>query len=106
MLTITASQRQATLNGSFTCQPRVAPFSVQGLVDHLVKLIVTEDEAFYLLDKLAFHRLLHYLRPELTSKDIPHRTKICQEVLARSVQAESNVKETLQVRPAFACQVN
>ena len=51
---ITASQRQATLNGSLTCQPCVAPFSVQGLVDHLVELIVTEDEAFYLLDELVF----------------------------------------------------
>jgi len=102
---ITASQCQATLNGSLTCQPCVAPFSVQGLVNHLVELIVTEDEAFYLLDKLVFRRLLHYLHPELTSKDIPHCTKICQEVLACSVQAESNVKETLQVHPAFACQV-
>ena len=93
----TPSQRQTTLDGSFTRQPCVAPFSSQGMVDHLVQLIVTEDEAFYLLEKPAFRQLLLYLQPTLTDRDIPHCTKIREEVLTRSVQAKSNVKATLQV---------
>src|SRR5260221_6393036 len=101
MLTMTSSQRQTTLDGSVTHQPRVPPFSSQGLIDHLVELIVSEDEAFYLLDKPAFRQLLHYLRPTLASRDIPHHTKIREEVLHRAVKAESNLKATLQVRSTF-----
>src|SRR5437899_8670023 len=94
---MTPSQCQTTLDGSFTCQPCVAPFSSQGMVDHLVQLIVTEDEAFYLLKKPAFWQLLLYLWPTLTDRDIPHRTKIHEEVLTCAVQAKSNIKATLQV---------
>ena len=83
----------------------MAPFSTQGLVDHVVELIVSEDDAFYLLDKPVFRKLLHYLRPNLAMKDIPHRTKIHEEVLARAVQAKSKMKATLQVCYAFFCHV-
>jgi len=86
-------------------QPRMAPFSTRGLVDYLVELIVSEDDAFYLLDKPAFCQLIHYLRPTLSLKDIPHRTKICKEILARAVQAKSKMKATLQVCYAFFCHV-
>jgi len=103
MLMMTASNRQSTLDGMVTSQPRVAPFSTRGFVEHVVELIVSEDDAFYLLDKPAFRRLIHYLRPTLTIKDIPHRTRIREEVLARAVQAKSKLKEILQVRYAFVC---
>jgi len=88
-------------------QPRIAPFSMRGFVDHLVELIVSKNDAFYLLDKPAFHQLIHYLRPSLTIKDIPHRTKIREEVLARAVLAKMKPKETLQVRYTytFVCHV-
>ena len=105
MLMMTSSNRQSTLDGILTSQPHVAPFSTQGLVDHVVELIVSEDDAFYLLDKPAFHKLLHYLRPNLAMKDIPHHTKIREEVLARAVQAKSKLKATLQVRHTFLCHV-
>ena len=103
MLMMTSSNRQSTLDGILTSQPCVAPFLTQGLVDHVVELIISEDDAFYLLDKPAFRKLLHYLRPNLTIKDIPHRTKIHEEVLAHAVQAKSKLKEILQVRYAFVC---
>jgi hypothetical protein len=86
-----------------TSQPRVAPFSTRGFVEHVVELIISEDNAFYLLDKPAFCWLIHYLRPTLTIKDIPHRTRIREEVLACAVQAKSKLKETLQVHYAFVC---
>ena len=95
---MTASTRQATLDGMVTSQPRMAPFSMRGLIDHVVELIVSEDDAFLLLDKPAFRQLLHYLRPALPIKDIPHRTRIREEVLARAGQAKAKLKATLQVR--------
>ena len=57
MLIMNASNQQSTLDGTVMSQgqPRVAPFSMRGFVDHLVELIVSEDDAFYLLDKPTFH---------------------------------------------------
>ena len=79
----------------------MALFSTQGLIDHLVKLVVSEDNAFLLLDKPAFQQLIQYLCPSLPQQDIPHRTKIREEVLAHTVQAESRVKVALQVCSVF-----
>ena len=101
MLTTTTSNRQSTLDGVVTSQPRATPFSARGLIDHLVQLVVTEDDAFYLLDKSAFRQLIHYLRPTLSTKEIPHRTKIREEILARAAQAKSKLKATLQVCHVF-----
>lgn len=98
---MTSSNRQSTLDGMLMNQPCVAPFSIRGLIDHVVELVVSDDDAFYLLDKPAFRKLLQYLRPSLAMKDIPHRTKIREEALARAVQAESKLKATLQVRHMF-----
>ena len=103
MLMMTASNCQSTLDGMVMSQPHVAPFLTWGLVEHMVELIVSEDNAFYLLDKSAFHQLIHYLWPTLTIKDIPHCTRIREEVLACTVQAKSKLKETLQVRYVFVC---
>ncbi len=95
MLMMTSSNHQSTLDGMLTSQPYVAPFSMRGLVDHVVKLIVSEDDAFHLLNKPTFCKLLHYLHPTLAMKDIPHRTKIHQEVLACTMQAKSKLKAML-----------
>ena len=89
----------------FSNQPHVVPFSTRGLIDYLVELIISEDDAFYLLDKPMFQPLLHFLWPALAMKDIPHRTKICEEVLACAAQAKMKVKAMLQVHDTFVCQV-
>ena len=94
---MSASTRQATLDGMVTSQLRMAPFSTRGLIDHVVELIVSEDNAFLLLDKPTFRQLIHYIRPTLPMKDILHRTRIRQEVLAHAVQAKAKLKATLQV---------
>jgi len=105
MFTMTASQHQTTLDGKFTSQKCVALFSIQGLINHLVELVVSEDDVFLLLDKPVFWQLIQYLCPSLPEQDIPHRTKIHEEVLAHAVQAESRVKIALQVCLVFVCQV-
>jgi len=78
---------------------------MQGLMDHLVELIVSEDDAFLLLNKPVFRHLLHYLCPSLCLNDIPHHTKVHGEVLVRAVEAKSKVKAALQVRLMFVCHV-
>lgn len=52
-------------------------------------------QAFQLVDKGAFRRLLIYTRPSLSERDIPHRTKVQQEILLRARGAEVKVSEAL-----------
>ena len=97
MLTTTASNCQTTLDGVVTSQPRTALFSTWGLIDHIIELVVSEDNAFYLLDKTAFCQLIHYLCPTLSMKEIPHCTDIREEILACAAQAKLKLKAMLQV---------
>jgi len=75
-VTTTDGLIQGNLDGVITRQPRPPTFSTAGLLDYIIELIVEEDEAFQLVDKGAFHRLLMFTRPSLSERDIPHRTKI------------------------------
>jgi len=106
MLTMTASNRQTTLDGVVMSQPRAALFLMWGLIDHIVELVISEDNAFYLLDKSTFYQVILYLHPTLSPKENPHCTKICEEILACAMQAKLKLKAMLQVRHAahaFVC---
>lgn len=74
---------------------------MQGLLDHLIELVVSEDHAFKILDRPTFRRLLLYIRPSLQDRDIPHRTKLRQLILERAKDAEDKVKAVLGVRFIF-----
>jgi len=39
-----SSERQGTLDGTVTRQPRVPPFCNSGLLDYVVELVVSEDD--------------------------------------------------------------
>ena len=58
-------------------------------------------QAFQLIDRGPFHRLLKYLCPSLTEKDILHQNTLCKEILNRSKLVEARVKEELRV--CFIC---
>ena len=103
LILTTNSQRQTTLEGSISRQPRVPPFSTHGFIDYIVELVVSEDNAFQLLDRESFRQLLHYLRPKLRSQDIPHHTKIREVILEHAKQAEDRVKVVLQVCSDVYC---
>ena len=92
------SSRQTTLDGSIDRQPRPPTFTTQGMLDHVVELVISQDEAFELVDRSPFCHLLMYLRPSLSEKDIPHHTKLRKEIGEHAQQAEVMVKAALQVR--------
>ncbi|KAG2758103.1 hypothetical protein P692DRAFT_20867005 [Suillus brevipes Sb2] len=69
----TTDQLQKTLDSSLT--QKIPAFTKSGLMDYIIELIVCEDEAFQLVDKGPFRRLLQYLQPSLSDNDIPHHTK-------------------------------
>lgn len=89
--------RQASLDDVVTREQKPPVFTSDGLLDYIVELIVCEDEAFQLIEKGSFRRLLQYCRPSLGSKDIPYRQKIQQEIIDRARLAEIKIKEKLQV---------
>ncbi|KAK7034322.1 HAT family dimerization domain-containing protein [Favolaschia claudopus] len=74
---------------------KIPQFTSAGLLDHLVELMVTEDNAFLLVDKAPFRRVLQYSRPSLKESDIPHRTKMRAEVLERASEAEDRLRARL-----------
>ena len=55
-------------------------------------------KAIQFIDKPAFRNLLLYARPSLQNSDIPHRTKLRKEILARAKAVEERVRVKLQVR--------
>ena len=59
--------------------------------------ILTTIQAFQLVDKVSFRRLLTYLCPSLLDNEIPHRTKLHTEILEQASAVEGRVKERLQV---------
>lgn len=67
------------------------------MLEYIIELIVVEDEAFQIVDKGAFRRLLTYLRPNLAIRDIPHRTKVRDEIMARTDVAVRVIKAKLAV---------
>ena len=88
---------------------------MNGLLDYIVELIVSEDEvylspdimypftdfklsqAFQLIDKKPFRRLLTYLRPVLEEKNIPYHTKLCAEILTHAKGIEKKIADILKV---------
>jgi hypothetical protein len=88
---------QATLDAIIVHQPRAPAFTTSGLLDYVVELIVCEDKAFQLVDKGPFRRLLAYLRPNLSDKDIPHRKVVRSEILKKAQSTETRLKEILGV---------
>ena len=57
------------------------------------------NKAFQLVDKGPFRRVLTYLRPSLSDKDIPHRQTLCNEIINKANLSEARLKELLKVRP-------
>ena len=94
---------QDSLDNIVTRQPRAPPFSTDGLVDYLVELVVCEDKAFQLVDKGPFRRILTYLRPSLSDKDIPHRQTRRNAIVNKAKLSQVRVKEVLKVIALTCC---
>jgi hypothetical protein len=68
-------------------------------------LIVGHFQAFQIVDKEPFRRLLKYLRPNMPDKDISHRTKIKDSIMDRADMVVDIIKKWLVVRYLFHIEV-
>lgn len=66
------------------------------VIFHVIMTYDMHHQAFHLVDKGSFRRLLRYLRPSLSDRDIPHRTKTRDEILERAKVTIQCVKEKLK----------
>lgn len=86
-------------------------------MDYIIELIIREDEvghdrrapmytslispqAFCLVDRGSFRRLLKFCRPSLSECDIPHRQTLRAEILQRAGIVEGRVRENLKNIPS------
>ena len=60
-------------------------------------------KAFQLIEKGPFHRILTYLRPSLSDKDIPHHQTLCNEIINKANLSKAQLKELLKVRLIACC---
>lgn len=59
-------------------------------------------QAFTIVDKGAFRRILKYQRPQMLDNDMPHRTKLREEILYKAKVAEQRIREEFKVGfPSF-----
>ncbi|KAJ6540774.1 hypothetical protein B0H19DRAFT_1078173 [Mycena capillaripes] len=79
---------QGTLDCLVVSTPRLPVFTPEGLPDFLIELIVTQDEAFMLIEAPSLRRLLQYLKPTLKDSDIPTRKTLRTHILARAKEVE------------------
>ena len=84
---------QSSIDAFAVPHPKPQPWTREGLLDHLVHLIVADDQAFQLVDKPAFRTLLTYQRPLTTERDIPHRQTIADEIYAKSLKVRGLLRE-------------
>ncbi|KAH9007830.1 hypothetical protein EDB84DRAFT_1447292 [Lactarius hengduanensis] len=73
---------------------RIPTWTKQGLMEHVIQFVVEDDQSFLVVEKPSFRNMLRYLRPNMKDLDIPHRTKLQDEVIGwmTSDNASSNDK--------------
>ncbi|KAG1816121.1 uncharacterized protein BJ212DRAFT_1481190 [Suillus subaureus] len=85
--------RQSTLDSSLALKAPM--FTKAGLLEYIMELVVTEDEALQLINKPAFCNLLCYVCPTLAESDVPHCMKLMETIKARAVEVVNIIYEHL-----------
>ncbi|KAF5358783.1 hypothetical protein D9758_008530 [Tetrapyrgos nigripes] len=71
-------------------------FSPKVFMELLVRWIVVDDQSINVVEVPEFRDLLSYIGLELTSGEIPHRTKLMELIFAQFEREFSNVKAEIQ----------
>lgn len=113
-------QDQKTLEGWAVA--KVPQWTKEGLMEHIVELVVVDDQvrnakliyvllkftltprgtqAFSVVDRMAFRRLLKFQRPATKDADIPHRTSVAKAVHAKSYKVKDILKDLFAVSVVY-----
>lgn len=72
--------KQVNLDGFMQ---RILTWTKQGLMEHIIQFVVEDDQSFLVIEKPSFRNLLRYLRPNMKESDIPHRTKLREDIMGK-----------------------
>lgn len=61
----------------------------------MLELIVVQS--FQLIENNAFRALLYYQRPQMKKDDVPHESKLKEEIMAKALDMEQMLKEHFAV---------
>jgi hypothetical protein len=75
-----AALKQVSLDGFMQ---HIPTWTKQGLMEHIIQFVVEDDQSFLVLEKPSFRNLLRYLRPNMKDSDIPHRTKLREQIMGK-----------------------
>ncbi|KAG6905960.1 hypothetical protein DXG01_016673 [Tephrocybe rancida] len=62
----------------------VPKWTSEGLLNHILEFIMSDDQAFHLIEKKSFCGILKYQRPSMKASDIPKCTKLQEEIIYKS----------------------
>lgn len=104
---------QQNLDGFLKSVPK---WSKEGLLEHIVDFVVSDDQVslhysyfafncfltvlvqpFQIVEKTKFRALLRYQRPAMKDSDIPHRTKLREEIIAKADEAIERLRAHFKV---------
>jgi hypothetical protein len=63
------------------------------MTDFIISWLIIVTQPFRIVDKEKFRVLLKYQRPATKESDIPHRTKLRDEVILKANEAIERLKE-------------
>ncbi|PPQ85072.1 hypothetical protein CVT26_005196 [Gymnopilus dilepis] len=87
---------QKNLDGFVKSVPK---WSKEGLLEHIIDFVVSDDQPFRIVEKSSFRALLTYQRPAMNDSDIPHRTKLREEIVYKAEVAIDRLKEHFKTIP-------
>lgn len=101
---------QLTLGGFIESVPQ---WSKDGLLDHIVEFVIEDDQvcffcfnfnilsflmqAFNIVEKTLFCALLKYQKPSMKDSNIPHQTKLREEVIHKTEVVMHKLMEHFKV---------
>ncbi|CAK5277162.1 unnamed protein product [Mycena citricolor] len=88
-----SGEKQTTLDAFAAPIPA---FTKEGLTDHIIEFV-----AIRVVNEQPFRQIIKFCRPHLADKDIPHRTKITNEIYKKWDAVIEHIKSTLLVSMTF-----
>ncbi|KAG9018943.1 hypothetical protein FRB90_008137, partial [Tulasnella sp. 427] len=91
---------QAALQTASSAQePEKEPFTMDGFIQRLLRWIVVDDQSIRVLECPEFRDLLTYVSDHLDDEDIPHRTKLTNEIISLYQKKQEEMYRELKAAP-------
>lgn len=80
-------------------QAEKEPFTMDGFIERLIRWIIVDDQSIRVLECQEFRDLLTYISDHLEDADIPHRTKLTNDILNLHKMRQEEMHRELRNAP-------